>query len=431
MIDRYKLPEISSIWEEENKYRIWLDIEIFACEAQARLGRIPADAVEEIRQKARFDVQRILEIEQTVQHDVIAFLTNVAEYVGPASRFIHYGMTSSDVLDTALAVQMKQAGELILEKLYQLRDVLKTRSVEFKDTVMVGRTHGVHAEPITFGLKLALWYSDTLRSIQRLQRAIDIISVGQISGAVGTFDHLDPAVEEYVCQKLGLRPAPISTQIIQRDRHADYLNALATIGGNLEKIATEIRHLQKTEVLEVEEPFGKGQKGSSAMPHKKNPIVCERISGMARLLRGYATTGMENLALWHERDISHSSVERIIIPDATMTLYYMLHKTIQVIQGLVVHPQRMRQNLELTHGLIYSQPVLLKLIEKGLTREEAYRIVQRNALKVWETGTDFPTRLKQDEEVTRYLSEKEIDLICNLENRLKNVNYIFKRLQLI
>ncbi len=431
MIDRYKLPEISSIWEEENKYRIWLDIEIFACEAQARLGRIPADAVEEIRQKARFDVQRILEIEQTVQHDVIAFLTNVAEYVGPASRFIHYGMTSSDVLDTALAVQMKQAGELILEKLYQLRDVLKTRSVEFKDTVMVGRTHGVHAEPITFGLKLALWYSDTLRSIQRLQRAIDIISVGQISGAVGTFDHLDPAVEEYVCQKLGLRPAPISTQIIQRDRHADYLNALATIGGNLEKIATEIRHLQKTEVLEVEEPFGKGQKGSSAMPHKKNPIVCERISGMARLLRGYATTGMENLALWHERDISHSSVERIIIPDATMALYYMLHKTIQVIQGLVVHPQRMRQNLELTHGLIYSQPVLLKLIEKGLTREEAYRIVQRNALKVWETGTDFPTRLKQDEEVTRYLSEKEIDLICNLENRLKNVNYIFKRLQLI
>ncbi len=431
MIERYKLPEIAHIWEEENKFRIWLDIEILACEAQAELGRIPSWALEEIRQKARFDVRRIQEIEETVQHDVIAFLTNVAEYVGPAARFIHYGMTSSDVLDTALAVQMKQAGELLLKKLEELQEVLKVRSLEFRDTVMVGRTHGVHAEPITFGLKLALWYSDTGRSIQRLQRAVETIAVGQISGAVGTFDHLDPYVETYVCEKLGLQPAPISTQIIQRDRHADFLNALSVIGGNLEKIATEIRHLQKTEVLEVEEPFGKGQKGSSAMPHKKNPIVCERISGMARLLRGYATTAMENLALWHERDISHSSVERIIIPDATMTLYYMLHKTIQVIQGLVVHPERMKQNLESTHGLIYSQPVLLKLIEKGLTREEAYRIVQRNALKVWEQGTSFPDQLKKDEEVTRYLSETEIDLICNLENRLKNVNYIFKRLKLI
>lgn len=430
MIKRYALPEINQIWHDENKFQIWLDIEILACEAQAELGNIPKEAVEEIKKKARFSVERILEIEATVQHDVIAFLTNVAEYVGPISRFIHFGMTSSDILDTTLAVQMRQAGELIMKKLISLKDILAKRAVEFKNTVMVGRTHGIHAEPITFGLKLALWYSEVLRNIERLQRAIENISYGQVSGAVGTYDHLDPFVEEYVCKKLNLKPAPISNQIIQRDRHAEYVNTLAIIGASLEKIATEIRHLQKTEVLEVEEFFGKGQKGSSAMPHKKNPIICERISGLARLLRGFAVTAMENIALWHERDISHSSVERLILPDATMTLYYMMYKTIQVIEGLVVYKEKMMENLNITRGLIFSQPVLLKLIEKGLTREEAYSLVQKNAMIVWERDMNFPEILKKEKEINKYLDEKEIDLICNLDTRLKNVNYIFNKLKL-
>jgi len=431
MIQRYALPEISGIWEDENRFKIWLEIEILACEAQAKLGIIPEEAVSEIRSKARFEVKRILQIEDKVQHDVIAFLTNVAEYVGPNARYIHYGMTSSDILDTTLAVQMAQAGELIMVKLKMLRDILAQKAVQYKDTICVGRTHGIHAEPVTFGLKLALWYSEAERNIERLKRAIDTISVGQISGAVGTYDHLDPAVEEYVCKKLKLQPAPISTQIIQRDRHADYLNTLSLIGAGLEKIAIEIRHLQKTEVLEVEEPFGKGQKGSSAMPHKKNPIICERISGMARLLRGFSTTALENIALWHERDISHSSVERVIIPDATMTLFYMLHKTVQVIQGMVVHPENMMANLQRTHGLVYSQPILLKLIEKGLSRENAYRLVQKNAMEVWNSGKEFDDLLKNDQELTKFISAAEIDLICDLQTRLKNVNYIFKKLKLI
>ncbi len=431
MIKRYSLPEISRIWEDENKYSVWLQIEILACEAQAKLGVIPAEVVPIIRQKARFDVQRILEIEETVQHDVIAFLTNLSEHVGPEARYIHYGMTSSDILDTTLAVQMKQAGELILQKLSELKNILAAQAKKYKDTVMVGRTHGIHAEPITFGLKLALWYSDTQLSIQRMENAIEHIAVGQISGAVGTYDHLDPSIEIYVCEKMGLEPAPISTQIIQRDRHAEYLNTLALIAAGLEKITTEIRHLQKTEVLEVEEPFGKGQKGSSAMPHKKNPIICERVSGLARLLRGFAITGMENIALWHERDISHSSVERIIIPDATITLYYMLYKMIQVLKDMTVYPENMKRNLEKTHGLIYSQPVLLKLIEKGLSREKAYQLVQKNAMAVWETAREFTDQLKNDPEICQYLEPSEIDLICNLENRLKNVNYIFKKLKLI
>jgi len=431
MIPRYTLPEISRIWEDENKFKIWLEIEILACEAQAELGMIPKAAVAEIRQKARFDVQKILQIEETVQHDVIAFLTNVAEYVGPSARYIHFGMTSSDILDTTLALQMKQAGELILKKLDEMKVVLASQAVKYKDTVMVGRTHGIHAEPITFGLKLALWYSDTLRNVERLKNAVETVSVGQVSGAVGTYDHLDPKVEEYVCRKLGLKADPISTQIIQRDRHADYMNSLALIGSNLEKIATEIRHLQKTEVLEVEEPFGKGQKGSSAMPHKKNPIICERITGMARLLRGFTITAMENIALWHERDISHSSVERVIIPDATITLYYMLQKTIQILKGMVIYPDNMKKNLEKTQGLIFSQPVLLKLIEKGVSRELAYQLVQKNAMMVWQEGRDFVEILKNDPELKKYLSPEEIDRICNLEYRLKNVNYIFKRLNLI
>lgn len=431
MIQRYALPEISRIWEDENRFKIWLEIEILACEAQAKLGIIPKEVVPEIRSKAKFEVKRILEIEDEVQHDVIAFLTNVAEYVGPNARYIHFGMTSSDILDTTLAVQMAQAAKLILTKLETLKKILSQKAVLYKDTICVGRTHGIHAEPLTFGLKLALWYSETGRNIERLKNAIKIISVGQISGAVGTYDHLDPSVEEYVCKKLNLNPAPISTQIIQRDRHADYLNTLSLIGAGLEKIAVEIRHLQKTEVLEVEEPFGKGQKGSSAMPHKKNPILCERISGMARLLRGFASTAMENIALWHERDISHSSVERVIIPDATMTLYYMIHKMIQVIQGIVVHPENMMTNLQRTHGLVFSQPVLLKLIEKGLSRENAYRLVQKNAMEVWKSGKEFDELLKQDHEITEFLSPAEIDLICDLQTRLKNVNYIFKKLKLM
>lgn len=431
MIERYTFPEIGSIWEEENKFKIWLEIEILACEARAEMGEIPREAVREIRQKATFEVPRIREIENRVHHDVIAFLTNVAEHVGPTSRFIHYGMTSSDILDTTLAVQMRQAGQLILTKLTELKNLLVRRSREFKDTVMVGRTHGIHAEPITFGLKLALWYSDTLRNISRLERAIETISVGQISGAVGTYDHLSPKVESYVCKKLSLQAAAISTQIIQRDRHAEYLNTLALIGAELEKMAVEIRHLQKTEVLEVEEPFGRGQKGSSAMPHKKNPILCERITGLARLLRGFAGTAMENIALWHERDISHSSVERVIIPDATVTLYYMLVKSIQVIEGLVVHPENMLRNLQITHGLIFSQPILLKLIEKGVSREEAYRIVQKNAMQVWQENKNFEDLLISDPEVSRYLKKDEIHLICNLENRLKNVNYILNKLGIL
>lgn len=431
MIQRYTLPEIGKIWSDENKYRIWQEIEVRACEAQAKLGRIPREAVEQIRSKANFDVKRILEIEAEVHHDVIAFLTNMGEYVGESSRYIHYGMTSSDVLDTAFAVQMKQAGELILNKIDTMIVLLGKKALQYKDTVMVGRSHGVHAEPITYGFKLAVWYSEMQRNRNRLARAIEIISVGKISGAVGTFDHLDPFVEEYVCRQMGLKPVAISTQILQRDRHAEYFSALAIIAATLEKIAVEIRHLQRTEVLEVEEPFGSKQKGSSAMPHKKNPILSERISGMARLLRGNLVAALENIALWHERDISHSSVERIIAPDSTITVYYMLEKTFQILRGMVVHPERMEENLESTHGLVYSQAVLLNLVDRGLSREAAYRIVQRNALKVWENKTSFLEELKKDEEIASLLSESELEKIFNLKSRLKNINVIFKRLELI
>jgi len=430
MIERYTLPEIGRIWEDENKFRIWLDIEIYACEAQAQLGRIPQSAVAEIREKANFDIERILEIESEVHHDVIAFLTNVAEYVGPAARYIHYGMTSSDVLDTALSVQMKQAGELILEQLDKLITVIRQQALKHKHTVMVGRTHGVHAEPITFGLKLAVWYGELLRNRERLVQAIETIAYGKISGAVGTFAHMEPFVEEYVCRKLGLKPAPISTQIIQRDRHAHYVSTLALIAATLEKMALEVRHLQRTEVLEVEEPFGGKQKGSSAMPHKKNPILSERICGLSRLLRGYATAALENVALWHERDISHSSVERVILPDATIALYYMLDRSIHLFENLVVHNDQMQKNLDLTHGLIFSQSILLNLVEKGVSREDAYRMVQRNAMKVWESRRSFLEVLKEDTEVLKYLNETELEKICNISNQLRNVDVIYERLQL-
>lgn len=431
MIARYTLPEIGKIWEDENRFRIWLDIEIAACEAHAQLGNIPREAVEEIRQKAKFDVNRILEIEAEVHHDVIAFLTNVAEYVGESSRYIHYGMTSSDVLDTALSIQMKQAGELLLTKLDAVLDVLKKQAVKYKDTTMVGRSHGVHAEPITFGFKLAVWYGEMLRNRERLLSAIETISVGKISGAVGTFAHMEPFIEEYVCEKLGLKPAPISTQVIQRDRHAAYLSELSIIAATIEKIALEIRHLQRTEVLEVEEPFGSKQKGSSAMPHKKNPIISERLCGMARLLRGNLVAALENVALWHERDISHSSVERVIMPDSTITLYYMLEKTRHLLEGMVVNQENMLKNLNASRGMVFSQTVLLALVKKGITREQAYRMVQRNALNVYHNETTLKDELLKDPEIKTYFTDAELEELFNIKNRLKNIDIPFKRLGLI
>ncbi len=428
MIERYTLPEMGKIWKDEFKYSTWLQIEILACEARAQMGEIPFDDVEEIKSKASFDTKRILEIEEETKHDVIAFLTNVAEYVGPASRHIHYGMTSSDILDTTLAYQMKKAGEILLSDLHKLKEVLKKRALEHKHTLCVGRSHGIHAEPTTFGLKFALWYEETKRNIKRLEEAIENISVGQISGAVGTFDHLSPKVEEYVCEKMGLKPAPVTTQIIQRDRHAQYLSTLAVTGATLEKIAVEIRHLQRTEVLEAEEYFSKGQKGSSAMPHKRNPVVSERISGLARLLRSNAIAALENVALWHERDISHSSVERVIIPDSTIALNYMLRLAINLIDKLIIYPENALENLNKTRGLIYSQKVLLRLVEKGLTREEAYKMVQEPAMRVWQDKTtDLKSELMNSGKVKQYLSDEEIANIFDSKEMLKNVDYIFSR----
>lgn len=427
MIERYTRPDMGAIWSDENKYRIWLEIEILACEAQAELGVIPKDAVAEIRAKASFDVARILEIEQTTKHDVIAFTTNVAEYVGPSSRFIHLGMTSSDVLDTCLAVQLKQAGVLILEDLKNLQQILRRRAIEFKNTVCIGRSHGIHAEPTTFGLKLALWHEECRRSINRMEHALSTISVGMISGAVGTFEHLSPKVEEYVCEKLGLQPAPVSTQVIQRDRHAEYMTALALVGAFLEKIATEVRHLQRTEVLEAEEYFSPGQKGSSAMPHKRNPIVSERICGLARLLRSNAMAALENNALWHERDISHSSVERVICPDSTITLDYMLHLATDLVDRLVVYPDNMQRNLELTSGLPYSQSVMLALVRKGITREDAYRMVQRNAMRTWQTRLPLRQTLSEDDELMQLITATELDEIFDAGRMLKNIDTIFRR----
>ena len=421
---------MGKIWTDENKYRVWLEIEILACEAQAELGIFPPEAVQEIRNRATFDVGRIDEIEIEVQHDVIAFLTNVGETVGQHSRYIHLGMTSSDVLDTALAVLMKQSGDLILEDLQKLSDVLASRAVEFKDVPMIGRTHGVHAEPITFGLKLALWYEEFKRQIGRWRRAIEAVAVGQVSGAVGTFAHLDPFVEQFVCEKLGLRPASISTQVLQRDRHAEFLNSLALIGCSLEKIATEIRHLQKTEVVEAEEYFSKGQKGSSAMPHKRNPIMCERIVGLSRILRANALAGMENVTLWHERDISHSSVERVIIPDSCIVADYMIANTSRVIERLLVYPENMKRNLNLTKGLVFSESVLLALTKKGMKREEAYQIVQKHAMDAWKTKLDFQDLLRCDERIKRHLTEQEVKSLFDLNGSLKNVDAIFQRVGL-
>lgn len=428
MIPRYTLPEMGKIWEDEFKFRTWLMIEILACEARAELNEIPKEDVEIIKSKADFDVEKVLEIEKTTKHDVIAFLTNVAEYVGPASRHIHYGMTSSDILDTTLSYQMKSAGELLLKKLLNLKTVLKKRALEHKNTICVGRSHGIHAEPTTMGLKFALWYEETKRNISRLKRAIEIISVGQISGAVGTFEHLSPKVEEYVCKKMGLFPASVSTQVIQRDRHAEFITTLSIIGATLEKISIEIRHLQRTEVLEAEEYFSKGQKGSSAMPHKRNPIVSERITGLARVLRGNAMASIENVALWHERDISHSSVERIVVPDSCIALDYMLDLMIKLVDNLLIYPENMITNLNITRGLVFSQSVMLKLVSKGITREEAYKIVQASAMDVWtDKSKSLLEELKKSAEVKKYISDVELTEIFENKNMLKNVDFIFSR----
>lgn len=428
MIDRYTLPAMGKIWEDEFKFSTWLKIEILACEARNNMGAISEEDLNSIKSKAKFDVKRILEIEETTKHDVIAFLTNVAEYVGPASRHIHYGMTSSDILDTTLSYQMKTAGELLLEQLNELKESLKQRAIEHKNTICVGRSHGIHAEPTTMGLKFALWFEETKRNIKRLQSAIDTINVGQISGAVGTFEHLSPKVEEYVCEKINLKPASVSTQVIQRDRHAEFMSTLAVIGSTLEKISIEIRHLQRTEVLEAEEFFSKGQKGSSAMPHKRNPVISERISGLARVLRANSVAALENVALWHERDISHSSVERIIIPDSCIALNYMLDLMIKLIKNLLIYPENMIKNLNLTRGLVYSQTILLKLVDKGLTREEAYQLVQSAAMDVWaDTNKNLKDELLKSKDVLKYLSKNEIDRVFNSEKILDNVEYIFQR----
>lgn len=428
MISRYTLPEMGKIWEDEFKFSTWLKIEILACEARKEMGEIPEEDLKVIKEKAAFNVKKILDIEETTKHDVIAFLTNVAEYVGPSSRHIHYGMTSSDILDTTLCFQMKSAGEILLNQLLQLKEVLKVRAIEHKNTVCIGRSHGIHAEPTTIGLKFALWYEEIKRNIKRLQSAIDTVSVGQISGAVGTFEHLSPKVEEYVCKKMVLKPASVSTQVIQRDRHAEFMNSLAVIGATLEKISVEIRHLQRTEVLEAEEFFSKGQKGSSAMPHKRNPVISERITGLARILRANAIASLENVALWHERDISHSSVERIVIPDSCIALNYMLDLMIKLIKNLIIYPENMIKNLNLTRGLIYSQTVLLKLVDKGLSREEAYRIVQTSAMDVWANeNKNLKDELLKSSEVMHYLSGNELNEIFNPDKILKNVDYIFQR----
>jgi len=427
MIERYTLPEIGQIWSDENRFAIWLKIELLACEAHQQLGLISKSALTTIKRRAHFDVKRILEIEEEVKHDVIAFLTNVAEYVGEDARYIHYGMTSSDVLDTALAVQLVEAGKLIRKSLQNLIKVLKKRALETKNLVMIGRSHGVHAEPITLGFKLAVWYDELNRHLVRLKHAIESVRVGKISGAVGTYEHIDPKIQDLVCKKLRLKSARTSTQILQRDRHAHYVTTLALIGCSLEKFTVEIRHLQRTEVLEAAEYFSKQQKGSSAMPHKRNPIISERVSGLARLLRGYALAAMENVALWHERDISHSSVERVILPDSTITLYYMLQKTITLLDKLEIYPEKMKENLNLTHGLIHSQAVLLALTRKGVSREQGYRLVQRNAMRVWDEKITFKKSLSKDKEVRQYLTPHELERIFGMTDRLEKINYIFKK----
>jgi adenylosuccinate lyase len=427
MIPRYTRPEMGRIWSEENSFQKWLDVEILAAEGLARLGKVPKAAIARIRRKARFSVKRIREIEREVKHEIIAFLSCVAESIGDDARYLHVGMTSSDVMDTALALQFKEASAMIEHDIEDLMRVLRRQARKYKWTVMIGRTHGVHAEPITFGLKLALWYQEMARHLSRFRKAVDDICVGQISGAVGTFAQISPKVETYVCRRSGLKPAPISNQIIQRDRHAYYFATLAIIASSLEKFAVEVRHLQRTEVQEAEEPFTEGQKGSSAMPHKRNPILSENVSGLARLMRAYAMAAMENIPLWHERDISHSSVERVIAPDATIALDFMLRRMTYVLGNLCVYPENMKRNMEKSGGTVFSEKVLLALVDKGVARDVAYRMVQRHALKVGKDGGDLKFELLADAEICRHLSAQEIEAIWGVKQQLTHVDFIFRR----
>jgi adenylosuccinate lyase len=427
MIKRYTRKIMGDLWTDENKYQTWLNVEIAACEAMSEIGRIPKAAVKTIKEKASFSIERIEEIEAETKHDIIAFLTNVAEKVGPDSRYIHLGLTSSDVLDTSMASLLRAAGLIILNDCEVFQDSLKTRAFEHQNTVMIGRSHGIHAEPITFGLKLAVWYDEMRRNKNRFERAVENISYGKISGAVGTFANIPPEIEAYVCKKLNLKPAPASTQIIQRDRYAEYFMTLAIMASSIEKMAVEIRHLQRTEVLEAEEYFSKGQKGSSAMPHKRNPIGSENLSGLARIIRSNAMAAMENIPLWHERDISHSSVERIIAPDSTILMDYMLNRFNNIIKNLVVYPDKMKENLDTLKGLIYSQQILLSLAESGVTREDAYKMVQSQAMKVWDEKLDFKTLILNDKNIGKHLSRKKIEELFDVRNHLKYINAIFER----
>lgn len=430
MIKRYTLPEMGKVWSEVNKFQKWLDVEIAICRAWNKLGKIPDEALKEIEEKTYIDekvVEKIHELDKIYNHDVLAFVSAIAEQVGENGRYIHLGVTSSDVIDTALGLLMREAIDILLKDIDELLAILKENAFKYKNTVMMGRTHGVHAEPMVFGLKFALWYEEMKRNKRRLQ-AREVVSVGAISGAVGTYSNITPEVEKLALEELGLNPEPVSNQVVQRDRHAEFMTVMAITASSLEKIAIEIRHLQRTEVLEAQEPFKKGQRGSSAMPHKKNPITCERITGLARVIRANAIPAMEDIALWHERDISHSSVERVIMPDSAIALDYILHLTIKVLKDLVVYPKRMKKNMDLSKGLYFSSKVLVALVEKGLSRDEAYDIVQRNAMKSWDTkGLMFIDTLKQDEEVMKYLTEKELNEIFDVQKFLRNVPYIYER----
>ena len=430
MIERYTRPEMAAIWTEENKFKAWLEVEILACEAWSELGHIPKEDVKLIRQNASFDINRINEIELETRHDVVAFTRAVSETLGEERKWVHYGLTSTDVVDTALSYLLKQANEILLSDVERFVEVLKEKAQEHKYTVMMGRTHGVHAEPTTFGLKMGLWYEEMKRNLERLKRAAAEVEFGKMSGAVGTFANIDPFVEKYVCEKLGISPAPISTQTLQRDRHAHYMSVLALIATSIEKFAVEVRGLQKSETREVEEYFAKGQKGSSAMPHKRNPIGSENVTGLARVIRGYMVTAYDNVSLWHERDISHSSAERVILPDATIALNYMLNRFANIVKNLTVFPDNMKRNMDRTLGLIYSQRVLLTLINKGMVREEAYDLVQPKAMEAWETQVPFRSLIEGEERITRHLSPEEIEDCFDHKHHLKNVDMIFERLGL-
>lgn len=424
MIERYTNPEMGRIWTLQHEFEVMLEVEITACEAMAELGQIPVEAAKNIREKAQFNLERVKEIEKVTNHDIIAFLTNVAEYVGEDSKYIHKGLTSSDVKDTALGIMMKKSAELILEDLKNLRDVLKRQAKKYKHTVCIGRTHGIHAEPMTLGLKFALWYDEVCRDIERVEHAKKIVAVGKLSGAVGTYSNIDPRIEEITCKKLGIEPVKLATQVIQRDRHAEYMTTLAIVASTFEKIATELRNLQRTDIREVEEYFQPGQKGSSAMPHKRNPITGERISGMARLVRGNAIAAMEDITLWHERDISHSSVERVILPDSTINVDYCCRKLTNLLDKLLVYPEAMMENLNKTGGLIFSQRIMLAVVSKGVLREDAYKWVQRNAMARWLKGEDFRTNVEKDPDITKYLTKEEIDNCFDYQWFLRNVDMI-------